>query len=481
MKTCPQCNKTFPDSERFCDADGSALISLGGPGRATAVAEPGAAGPAQAVACPVCGGKAEPGEAICNFCGAQLATPKAGPVRTAAATPSKPGVTSRTTFDDEPLEPTSGGRSIAGTIGYIVAALVALGGGAWFAIHLSQGQPAAIQPTPAIAATPAVAAGPIVALSDKIAVAVTGESAAAPERDKAVFSKLFSDNQSGLMDLYQRSLASDPTTHDGMAVRLQVAPSGEVTNGEVLVSTAPNPILDAELVKTMMGWRFSSFGGTTVEVDYPIIFARDGAERDDIDSKLADKFSHLEPTALPEYASAVVPTPEAIPSVEAATPGPALPIVATPRPTRRPRPRITPTPKPSLLSLVQDRLKSDRRFNHVKAYTDNGTVTLFGKVFDDDSRLAVERAVRGVPGVTNVVDTLTTDRAEWAEKQATINRELQNAGLGKVTATVIGSDAYLKGQVTTDSEKQRAVTITEQAAPVKVRTNLILVVPGSIF
>ena len=321
MKTCPQCEKTFPDSERFCDADGSALIS-GGPSRATGRVDPSASGPAQAIACPVCGGKAEPGEVICNFCGAQLATPKAGPVRTAAAAPPKPGVTSRTTFDDEPLEPASGGRSIAGTVGYIVAALVALGGGAWFAIHLSQGQPenAAIPPAPPIAATPAVAAGPIVALSDKIPVAVTGESAAAPERDKAASSKLFSDNQSGLMDLYQRSLASDATTHDGMAVRLQVASSGEVTNGEVLVSTAPNPILDAELVKTMMGWRFISFGGTAVEVDYPIIFARNGAERDDIDSKLFDKFSHLEPTALPEYASAVVPTPEPIPSVEAATP-----------------------------------------------------------------------------------------------------------------------------------------------------------------
>jgi len=83
--------------------------------------------------------------------------------------------------------------------------------------------------------------------------------------------------------------------------------------------------------------------------------------------------------------------------------------------------------------------------------------------------------------VNNVVNTLTTDREEWAENEARINRELQNAGLGKVTATVIGSDAYLKGQVTTDMEKQRAVTVTEQAAPVKVRTNLIMVVPGSIF
>ncbi len=115
-------------------------------------------------------------------------------------------------------------------------------------------------------------------------------------------------------------------------------------------------------------------------------------------------------------------------------------------------------------------------------YTDDrGTVTLFGKVFDDKAKLAAERAVRKVNGVTNVVDTLTTDKEEWAENEAKINRELQNAGLAQVTAKVIGNSAYLDGQVTTNSEKQRAVTITQNAAPVTIRTNLIRVVPGSIF
>jgi len=487
MKTCPQCNKTFPDSERFCDADGSALTTGGGSTKTTAIAEPAALAPA--IECPVCGGKAEPGELICNFCGARLADVKAiPPARAARPVQLTQTSASRTTFDDEPLESASGGRSIFGTIIYIVAALVALAGGAWFAIHLSQRQPQnpALAPTPAIAATPAAAPGPIVALSEKVAVQVTGESAAAPERDKTASGKLFGDNESGLMDLYRRSVASDRTVHDGMAVRLQVMPSGEVTEGRVLISTAPNPSLDEEVVKTMMGWRFSSFGGTAVEVDYPIIFARDGAERDDIDKVLADKIAHLDPAAPPEYASALIPTPEVIPTVAVAVASPAPPSAVAPAPTAaarhvRPKPKHIATPKPSLLKLVQTRLSADRRFNRVKAYTDNGTVTLFGKVFDSDTRLAAQRAVAGVPGVNNVVNTLTTDREEWSENEAKINRELQNAGLGNVTATVIGSDAYLKGQVTTDMEKQRAVTVTEQAAPVKVRTNLIMVVPGSIF
>ncbi len=323
MKTCPQCHKSFPDSERFCDADGSALTADAASTRTTAIAEP----TPPAIECPVCGGKAEPGELICNFCGARLADAKASPPA-GSATPGQLTQTSagRTTFDDEPLEPASSGGSIFGRIIYIVAALVALAGGAWFAIHLSQGQPPnpALVPTPTIAATPAVAAGPIVALSEKVAVQVTGESAAAPERDQAASGKLFGDNEAGLMDLYRRSLASDATVHDGMAVRLQVMPSGEVTEGRVLISTAPNPSLDAEVVKTMMGWRYSSFGGTAVEVDYPIIFARDGAERDDIDKTLADKIAHLDPAAPPEYASELIPTPEVIPT-EVAAPSPTPP------------------------------------------------------------------------------------------------------------------------------------------------------------
>jgi osmotically-inducible protein OsmY len=58
---------------------------------------------------------------------------------------------------------------------------------------------------------------------------------------------------------------------------------------------------------------------------------------------------------------------------------------------------------------------------------------------------------------------------------------LHNAGLAQVEVEIIGSDAYLKGQVTTAEEKGRAVQITESDAPVTVRTNLIRIVPGDIF
>ena len=84
MKTCPRCNRTYPDSENFCEADSSPLVS-----------EPAFTRQEQPRECPVCGGKAEPGEIICNFCGARLDQSQAGapppppPQSRTVATPPK--------------------------------------------------------------------------------------------------------------------------------------------------------------------------------------------------------------------------------------------------------------------------------------------------------------------------------------------------------------------------------------------------------
>src|SRR5258708_1551833 len=67
MKRCPRCEKTYPDSETFCEADGTALVPSG-----PAFAESAGTEQGQQIECPVCGGKAQPGELICNFCGARL-------------------------------------------------------------------------------------------------------------------------------------------------------------------------------------------------------------------------------------------------------------------------------------------------------------------------------------------------------------------------------------------------------------------------
>ncbi len=130
---------------------------------------------------------------------------------------------------------------------------------------------------------------------------------------------------------------------------------------------------------------------------------------------------------------------------------------------------------------MQGRLKANPKLRRVNAYTNGGTVTLFGKVFGESEKSLAEETVRNLPGVTSVVDNITTDEADWAQEQTQIGQQLANSGLGKVTVKVIGHDAFLDGEVKTELEKSRAVTITEGAAPVTVRTNLIRVAPGNMF
>jgi predicted nucleic acid-binding Zn ribbon protein len=56
MKRCPECSKTFPDSERFCSSDGTALVPAeSAPLATTQMPPPAAAEPA--VECPVCGAR----------------------------------------------------------------------------------------------------------------------------------------------------------------------------------------------------------------------------------------------------------------------------------------------------------------------------------------------------------------------------------------------------------------------------------------
>src|SRR5713101_9143559 len=71
MKRCPRCDKSFPDSETFCEADGTALVNAG-PAFSESAGRPAPGAGAAGIECPVCGGKAQPGELICNFCGARL-------------------------------------------------------------------------------------------------------------------------------------------------------------------------------------------------------------------------------------------------------------------------------------------------------------------------------------------------------------------------------------------------------------------------
>jgi TonB family protein len=385
------------------------------------------------------------------------------------------------------------GRGIFAVLGYLIAAIVALGGGAWLALHLSSRGAEAPVANASPSALPSVAApaptGPLVALATAMGVQVTGESAAAPERNQDTARKFFEDHKNSLLDSYERALAGDNTLRDAMVVRVRVLPNGNVDAASVRTSTNPNPAFDAEVVKDVSAWNFAPFSGSQVEVDYPMIFTNDPATKDALESQLNTKLTGLSPTEAPEFASSPPqPSPSAAEAVS--SPPPAVPeetplappvaVAPPPRPVRRPH-RPPPTPTLTLQQRVLQVLSSNPRTRRVNCYTNGNTVTIFGKVFDNDAKLYAERVVRQVAGVGNVIDSLQTDTAEWATRQAAIASQLYAAGLTGVTVKVIGHDAYLDGTVKSEAEKQQAVTITQNASPVHVRGNIIRVVPGNMF
>ena len=283
--------------------------------------------------------------------------------------------------------------------------------------------------------------------------------------------RVFDDGKATLLDAYKRALNGDASISDGMIVRLRVMPDGSVGGAAIRTSTAPNPGLDAEVVKDVSGWSFPPFGGTQVEVDYPVIFAHDPTEQASIESALGSRFANLGPNEAPEYGASLAPSVEPSPAVaaipaESAAPSPAMPpVAALPHETRPRTPRHV-EPKPAATPTLHDRvttaLRSNRSLGRVQFYTNpGGTVVLYGKVFDDRGKNVAEAVARSVPGVNAVVDNLTTDTASWREQQAQVQSQLANAGLDQVNVKIIGKDAFLSGEVKTDSERDRAVTITE--------------------
>jgi len=507
MKRCPRCEKTFPDSETFCEADGTALVQAG-PAFAEGAAATGAGEFGEQIECPVCGGKAQPGELICNFCGARLGVESAAPSYTPPSSSAPPRGRTTVRRDASPSMRITGkmpdgdndseeeGRRRFGFVWYLIAAIIALGGGAWLALHLSTkpAQAPVANASPAAVASPAVVAsvtapapsGLLVALSKAMGVQVTGESAAAPERNQEAARKFFEDHKDGLLESYSHAVAGDSTLRDGMMVRIRVLPNGNVDAASVRTSTNPNPAFDAEVVKDVSAWNFAPLSGGQVEIDYPIIFTNDPTTKDALESQLSSKVAGLSPTEAPEFASAL-PSPAASEAASAPSPAPietpAMAVAPAPAP-RKHHHVASRAPKPPPLTLqqsVKQVLGSNRRTRRVDCYTSGSAVTIFGKVFDADAKRYTEKIVRQVPGVGNVIDSLTTDTADWAARQAAIASQLYAAGLTGVTVKVIGHDAYLDGTVKSDAQKQQAVTITQSASPVHVRGNIIRVLPGNMF
>jgi BON domain len=103
-----------------------------------------------------------------------------------------------------------------------------------------------------------------------------------------------------------------------------------------------------------------------------------------------------------------------------------------------------------------------------------------GKVFDSKDRDLAESTVSNVSGVKQVVNTLTTKTGQWLEEESRINDTLVLNDLQGVSCRIIGRDAYLSGQVTSQAEVNRAIRVVSSESNLRI-VNFVRVVPGSIF
>lgn len=135
-----------------------------------------------------------------------------------------------------------------------------------------------------------------------------------------------------------------------------------------------------------------------------------------------------------------------------------------------------------LSQRVNTALRADRRLNGSRAYsTSNGSVVLYGRVFDQPDRRLAERTAGDVRGVKYVVNDLETSTGRWMKEQVRINNAfLQIKSLQGVAAQVIGREVYLSGKVSSESDRTRAAQLASSLSQLRV-VNFIWVVPGPIF
>jgi hypothetical protein len=133
-------------------------------------------------------------------------------------------------------------------------------------------------------------------------------------------------------------------------------------------------------------------------------------------------------------------------------------------------------------SKVQLALQSDPRFKSVRAtVTQPGVMVLEGEVLDNDAKALAEQTVAGVSGVKRVINALTTNSLQWLLVQNRINQALQQNGFPLVSVKVIVKTASISGQVSSEADKDRAVTVVNATAPdVTIGANLINVVSSRL-
>jgi hypothetical protein len=135
----------------------------------------------------------------------------------------------------------------------------------------------------------------------------------------------------------------------------------------------------------------------------------------------------------------------------------------------------------ALMHKVNAAFRANDNLNGAGAYTASpGVVVLYGTVFDEKDRVLAEQTASKVPGVKHVINTLRTRTGVWLEEESRINDTLQLNGFQDVSLRVIGNQAYLSGQVTSEAEKQRAANVVSSVSKLQIN-NVIWVKPGLLI
>jgi osmotically-inducible protein OsmY len=135
----------------------------------------------------------------------------------------------------------------------------------------------------------------------------------------------------------------------------------------------------------------------------------------------------------------------------------------------------------SLMNRVDRALRQNRRLSGAQCYTAaRGVIVLYGKVFDEHDREFAEQTASNVRGVKQVINTLRTMTGQWQAEESRINDTLLLNDCFGVSVRVIGSQAYVSGQVSTPAEEQKALNVISSTSKLEV-VNFIRIVPGPIF
>ncbi len=99
----------------------------------------------------------------------------------------------------------------------------------------------------------------------------SGESSRG-SRSREEIEQVFDRNKSAIYALYNRALRQDPTLEGKVVLRLTIAPSGEVTDCEIVSSELGDPDLEQRLVQRVMMFQFEARDVEPITTTKPIDF-----------------------------------------------------------------------------------------------------------------------------------------------------------------------------------------------------------------